>query len=135
MSDYAVALIAEKNLQVNLEITIIKANSNFEAEGKAIAIGKSIRDFTPQDWALKYIEMYGQFDGGHHKQWVMDQVVRILKGTPIILELASWENGHTEYRFETGNPSPEYITWVEDMKGFDTESGEYQYDYDEGIAP
>ena len=25
------------------------------------------KDWTPSDWALAYIEMYGGFDGAHHK--------------------------------------------------------------------
>ena len=31
--------------------------------------------------AMDIIEHYGGIDGGHHKQWVIDQVVRILLGS------------------------------------------------------
>lgn len=93
-------------------------------------------EFTPADWALYFIEQYGQFDGGHHKQWTMDQVVRVLKGTPVIVEKASWDNGHSELRVETGEPSAEYLQWVKDMRGeYNEEYDEYEYGYDEGIAP
>lgn len=30
--------------------------------------------------AITKIETYGGIDGAHHKQWVIDQVVRALKG-------------------------------------------------------
>jgi hypothetical protein len=91
------------------------------------------KDFTPTDWAMVYIERYGQIDGGHHKQWVLDQVARILKGTPMVIELAKWDSGYQEYRFWTGKESIEYTNWVNEMTG--DKDGEPEYTYDEGIAP
>lgn len=91
-------------------------------------------DNTPSDWAMDWITMYGQFDGAHHKSWVLDQVARILKGTPVIVREARWENGTREFRFRLGQPTQEYLDWVEDMKG-DMVDGEYEYEYDAGIAP
>jgi hypothetical protein len=87
------------------------------------------KGFTAKEWALLYVYSYGQIDGEHHKQWVIDQMVRILKGTPVIVKLAKWGNGCEEYRFTTGEPSKEYRQWVENYKN----KGEYSYD--EGIAP
>ena len=46
------------------------------------------KSFTPADWALYFIAMYGQIDGAHHKQWVLDQVARILNGTTVIVKIA-----------------------------------------------
>ena len=93
-------------------------------------------DYTPEDWAMTYIESYGQIDGGHHKQWVLDQVARILNDTPVIVKKASWDNGHYEYRFETSEPSKKYLKWIEDMRGeYGEEWADYEYTYDEGIAP
>lgn len=98
--------------------------------------GTPYEGFTPQDWAMRYIEAYGSIDGGHHKQWVLDQVVRILKGTPIILKLAKWNNGEQAYRYNTGEPSEAYLAWAKEMLGeYDEEEETYEYDYDEGIAP
>lgn len=91
-------------------------------------------DFTKNDWAIYWIETYGQFDGGHHKQWTMDQVVRILKGTPVIIKLAKWDDGQSEYRVTLGEPSKKYKRWIKAMK-CEAENGEYEYNYDEGIAP
>ena len=83
--------------------------------------------------ALVYISRYGQIDGGHHKQWVLDQVARILLGTPVHVTLAKWENGQQEERYHIGEPSAEYTEWVAQMKA--GEDGPNTYDYDEGIAP
>jgi len=96
--------------------------------------GTPYQGFGPTEWAMKYIEFYGQIDGGHHKQWVLDQVARILKGTPVELSLAKWDNGQQEYRFNTGEPSKEYLSWVEEMRCPD-EDGNAEYEYDEGCAP
>jgi hypothetical protein len=86
------------------------------------------KDFTPSDWALRYIFTYGQIDGAHHKQWVLDQVVRILTGTPIEITEARWSNGHKEYRCQLGT-SKAYKKWVKEYEN----DGEYEYD--EGIPP
>jgi len=58
--------------------------------------------------ALKLIRDYGGFDGAHHKQWVLDQVVRNLtKGG--------------------------YMEWV---RGYETEDDDPRaYVWDEGIPP
>ena len=90
-------------------------------------------DYSPTDWAMEYIQRYGQIDGGHHKAWVLDQVARILKGAPITVSLAKWKNGEEEWRYEVGECA-EYLKWVDDMKG-PNEDGEFEYSYDEGIAP
>lgn len=58
--------------------------------------------------ALSCIRQYGGIDGGHHKQWVLDQVVRELTG-------------------------PAYAEWVREQK--DGEDGPDTYEWDEGIAP
>lgn len=104
---------------------------------KLVDISQSeFKNFTASDWAMYYIERYGQIDGGHHKQWVLDQVARILKGTKVIVKQASWENGQTEYRINLDKPTKEYKEWVKEMKGeLLEEEGSFEYDYDEGIAP
>lgn len=86
------------------------------------------KGWTVQEWATFYIEMYGGFDGAHHKDWVLDQVVRILKGTPVIVTLAKWDDGHSDYRYNLGEPTKEYLEWVTLMEMGGSE-------YSEGIAP
>jgi len=96
------------------------------------------KNYTPSDWAMYFIESYGQIDGGHHKQWVSDQIARILNGCRIEIKQAKWEtnNGYEiEWRVNVVGKSKKYLKWVKDMKGEKDEDGEYEYDYDEGIAP
>lgn len=99
-----------------------------------IATHPIFASYTPSDWAMLFIERHGQTDGSHHKNWVLDSASRILKGTPVLASLASWSNGHREYRFALGEPSQAYLEWRERMLERDA-NGEPQYDYDEGIAP
>ena len=58
--------------------------------------------------ALGLINRYGGIDGAHHKQWLLDQVVRRL----------------TESRYDD---------WVKAHK--QGEDGPDTYDWDEGISP
>ena len=90
------------------------------------------RDFTPADWALVFIERYGGYDGSHHKDWVLDQIARILKGSEIKVTEANWSNGESEFRYDVGE-SEEYKNWVIEMTT--DEDGEIIYDYETGIAP
>ena len=89
--------------------------------------------YTAADWALYYVQQYGGIDGDHHKTWVLDQVARILNGTPVTVVQARWESGTTDYRVDTGKPSEKYLKWVADTKA--GEDGPDTYDYDEGIPP
>ena len=88
--------------------------------------------FTPADWALVFIERYGGYDGSHHKDWVLDQIARILKGSEIKVTEANWSNGESEFRYDVGE-SEEYKNWVIEMTT--DEDGEIIYDYEIGIAP
>lgn len=95
-------------------------------------------NYTEVDWAMDFNMRFGQIDGGHHKQWVLDQIARILKGTPIVISLARWDNGEEEYRCSTGEPSKAYLDWVSESRGEWIETKDYEgweYGYDEGIAP
>ena len=57
---------------------------------------------------LDLIEQYGGIDGAHHKDWLLDQLARILTGEG-------------------------YEAWVVELKS--GEDGPETYGYDEGIAP
>ena len=58
--------------------------------------------------ALDVANRYGGIDGGHHKMWVIDQMVRLLAG-------------------------PDYEKWVAEHN--DGEDGPDTYEWDCGIAP
>ena len=67
------------------------------------------------DWfALQFIEKYGPIDGEHYV-WVLDQVARILLGTPVTVFLAQWDDGQSELQHQTGEPSAAYRAWVRTM--------------------
>ena len=87
------------------------------------------KNYTPADWALYFIQKYSGIDGTHHKDWVLDQVARILTGSEIIIKEAKWENGQKEYRVILHKPSRKYKDWVAEI----TKDGEYTYEL--GIAP
>ena len=89
-------------------------------------------EFTSTSWALYYIERYGGIDGSHHKQWLIDQVARILNGAPVTVVEARWGGGHTEYRVNVG-ACGQYTAWVTEMKA--GEDGPETYDWDEGTPP
>lgn len=62
------------------------------------------------DEAVSLILELGDTDGGHHKQWVLDQVLRILL-------------------------DDKYAETIEEYNMWDEDSQEYIYEWDEGIAP
>ena len=48
--------------------------------------------------ALEIAKKYGTIDGSHHKQWVIDQMVRVLQGTDrgykeFLTENPDWDAG------------------------------------------
>jgi hypothetical protein len=87
----------------------------------------------PIKMALDYIEMYGAIDGAHHKDWLLDQVARILHGAPVTIKKAQWDNGYSELRYEVGECQA-YHDWVKSVRFPDGEDGE-NYGYDIGVAP
>lgn len=91
------------------------------------------KNYAPFDWAMYFVEKYGQKDGERHKAWVLDQVARIYNGTLPIVKIAKWSNGQSEYRVNLDSPSEKYELWVGKMK--DGEDGAETYFYDKGVAP
>lgn len=90
-------------------------------------------DFDEADWALEFLYRYGQIEGEHHKEWVLDQITRILLGTPVGLFEKRWQTPaglSTEVVFETDEvPSEEYQDWIKTYH----ECG--MYCWKTGIAP
>lgn len=69
--------------------------------------------------ALKIALECGGVDGAHHKQWVIDQMVRALTGCMGV-------NG-------VMGESPEYLAWV--AKAQDGDDGPETYIWEEGLPP
>ena len=110
--------------------------NTFQGEKVVDIKNTPFKDYKNSDWAMYFISSYGQIDGSHHKQWCLDIVAQILKGSPIEIKEASWSNGHKEYRVNVKEESQEYKDWVQEMKGeWNEEYEEYDYSYDKGIAP
>ena len=89
-------------------------------------------DLDPKSMALLYITKYSGIDGSHHKDWVLDQIARVLNGAPITVREARWDNGYTELRYTVGT-CKKYEQWVTDMRS--GEDGPETYSYEIGIAP
>ena len=85
---------------------------------------------TQGEWVLKFIETYGYIDGAHHKAWLLDQISRVVNGTPVKISYVL-DSGYIG--FDTAEPSPAYLKWVSDIKN--GEDGPETYCYDIGIAP
>lgn len=57
------------------------------------------------DAALEIAFRFGQIDGGHHKTWVIDQMVRVLLGVEYdawVAEHNAGEDGPQTYRWDIG---------------------------------
>jgi hypothetical protein len=57
--------------------------------------------------ALEVAGRFGTTDGAHHKQWVIDQMVRALTGEDYnrwVAEACNGEEGPNTYDWETGTP-------------------------------
>ena len=82
--------------------------------------------------ALDIAMNYGGYDGGHHKMWTIDQMVRALCGVPMVTKKAKDYKGQ-EYTYETLGTNEAYDKWVKNRKS--GEDGPDTYGWDEGIAP
>ena len=80
-------------------------------------------NYSQLDWVQYFLEE-STYDGEHHKVWAIDQAIRVLKGTAVIIKLATWANGAYEYRVSLDQPSQQYLNWLET-----------QENWDQGIAP
>lgn len=82
--------------------------------------------------ALDLATRYGGIDGGHHKQWVIDQMVRALTGCPMVEKSATDYRG-TAYKYEAQGESDEYSRWLVEFAA--GEDGPHTYQWDVGIGP
>ena len=82
--------------------------------------------------AIDVAVRYGGIDGGHHKAWVIDQMIRELTGCPTItLTNNCGANGPFDYKGL--GESEEYRDLV--RESCNGEDGPETYSWDEGIAP
>lgn len=123
-------------IEVTNEPDDIKVKPKFLGEEVVDICTTKYAMYKPHDWVFLYIEMHGQIDGSRHKDWLIDQIARILKGTKVIVKLAKWDDNNLireKERFDLGYASEEYNNWVKEM--CDGEFGADTYSYNVGIAP
>lgn len=82
--------------------------------------------------ALDFAIKYGGIDGDHHKNWVIDQMVRALTDCPMKTKTAI-DCNRKKYQYKTQGESQEYIDLIKDAK--DGEDGPGTYDWDIGSPP
>ena len=82
--------------------------------------------------ALDFAMRYGGIDGGHHKMWVIDQMIRALCDCPMVTKKAK-DFRNEAYSYKGQGESKEYLKFVEDAK--DGEDGPETYSWEVGIAP
>lgn len=82
--------------------------------------------------ALETIRSLGSIDGAHHKQYVLDQVVRLLTGC-VPERKTAFDYKRQIYNYDGLNESDEYKKWVAETKA--GEEGPETYGWSEGTPP
>ena len=59
------------------------------------------------------INEYGWIDGAHHKQWILDQVMRIILDCPVIEETSKDSNGN-DYVYKSLGKNLDYEQWADE---------------------
>lgn len=83
--------------------------------------------------ALSIAVAYGGIDGAHHKDWVIDQMVRALTGCPVDTFTQPPRGGSEPYTYEAQGESEDYKALV--AEACNGEDGPQTYNWETGIAP
>lgn len=83
--------------------------------------------------ALEIAEESGQVDGGHHKMWVIDQMIRALTGCPLVEKTGIGSVSKEPFTYEVQGESAAYQEFVN--RATFGEDGPHTYEWDTGIAP
>jgi len=83
---------------------------------------------------LRKILRYGGIDGGQHKQWLIDQITRILCDCPKVDMTRKLANGDI-ITFKVYGTSERYKQFLKDYSGNPNDEDNYYGEWDEGIAP
>lgn len=83
--------------------------------------------------ALAIAVAYGGLEDVHHKDWVIDQMVRALTSCPMEIEHAPSSQGEEGYSFTIQGESQDYKSLV--AQACDGEDGPQTYSWETGIAP
>ena len=74
-------------------------------------------------------------EGEHHKQWLLDRLVRILTEAPLTPQVNYHTADGTPYEFLDYGDGPGYLEWVARFEGRHDDDDESYYEWDRGIAP
>lgn len=83
--------------------------------------------------ALSIAVAYGGIDGAHHKDWVIDQMVRALTGCEMETLTKTSCGGNEPYTYTVQSESEDYIALVKEA--CNGEDGPQTYHWETGIAP
>lgn len=78
--------------------------------------------------AALVVARWGGVDGAHHKQWTIDQIVRVLCLCPRIKRTAKDGN-----KYEAFGENEAYSNWLKEYRS--GSDGPHTYAWDEGIPP
>lgn len=139
MGDIPVVLGADEQAQVDLAVDSILATPYPNRTSVGAHVRLLANHYEAQVSGLRLViekalefAINGQVDGGHHKAWAIDQIVRALTGCPMVWRQAtSWDG--KPYEYEAQGESDEYKRFVADARA--GEDGAETYSWDEGIAP
>lgn len=87
---------------------------------------------TKEKAVLDLICSFGGIDGAHHKQWLLDQIVRTITDCPLISK-ETLDIHQEPYLYEALGESEEYLSWVEKYQS--GENGPNTYTWDTGVVP
>jgi hypothetical protein len=82
--------------------------------------------------ALNIAIQFGGIDGSHHKDWVIDQMVRALTGCTMV-EAQGIDSAGEPYTYKKQGESEEYKQLIADATA--GEDGPDTYEWNKGIAP
>lgn len=83
--------------------------------------------------ALHIATIYSGIDGSHHKMWTIDQIVRVLTGSPLEKSPVRIDSRGNSYTYDFLGESDAYSAFVTNY--CDGEDGPDTYSWDAGIAP
>lgn len=105
------------------------AQAAVAALDKSAAIAEDVRMRVAR--ALELADLYGNIEGGHHRKWVIDQMVRALCGCPVEQTPMEDGNGHA-YVLETLGENDEYRAFV---AGYEGDAEPKKYEWELGTPP
>jgi hypothetical protein len=83
--------------------------------------------------ALNLASSYGQIDRDHHKLWVIDRMVRVLSGCPVVKSAVHIDVHGDRYTYDNLGESEAYQSFIASHN--DGEDGPDTFKWDAGIAP